>query len=240
MLAHRDNRLYAEWDLESSAAIILNRFPSSHVWTVKASQMILGTFNIYSNFVRWKEVPTGGVGPVHEPAQRSWHHLRSLLQNAVQRMNAASEETCHAAQNTTCHGGTFNADLPTVLVGFSKGCVVLNQLAYDLLGISSDEDADVRDFVNRVTAAYWLDGGHGGGSDTWVTRDDVLASLPRFEIHVVVTPYQVDDPSRPWIGREHDAFVNGLHRHKAAVKDVLYFADQRRSLENHFKILSMF
>jgi hypothetical protein len=242
MLAHRDNRLYAEWDLESSAAIISNRFPSSHVWTVKAAQMIVGTFNIFSNFVKWTDVPSGGIGPVHQPGQRSWHHLRSLLQNAVMRMNAACDQAInrHSVPNAACYGETFNANLPTVLVGFSKGCVVLNQLAYDLASLSGDEDTDVENFVNLVESVYWLDGGHGGGAETWVTRDDVLAYLTRFEIHARVTPYQVNDFLRPWIGREHEAFVAGLQRHKAKVDDILLFGDQPRSLENHFRILRLF
>lgn len=41
---------------------------------------------------------------------------------------------------------------------------------------------------------YWLDGGHAGGSKTWITDHAVLkdiASLPNLGIHIHVSPYQV-------------------------------------------------
>lgn len=43
---------------------------------------------------------------------------------------------------------------------------------------------------------YWLDGGHAGGSKTWITDHAVLkdiASLPNLGIHIHVSPYQVRD-----------------------------------------------
>lgn len=41
---------------------------------------------------------------------------------------------------------------------------------------------------------YWLDGGHAGGSRTWITEIPVLkylATLKNIGIHIHVTPYQV-------------------------------------------------
>ena len=64
-------------------------------------------------------------------------------------------------------------DLPMKIVGFSKGCVVLNQFLYELPTMKSD-DEDMVAFVRRVTDMYWLDGGHSGGSNTWVTDHTAL------------------------------------------------------------------
>jgi len=242
MLAHKENWQYVEWDIESTASILSRRFPASHVWVVKAAHMIHGTYNIFSNLVRWKEHASGAVGPVHESGHRSWHHLRLLLDNAVYQMNTILNDgvtQCTAStEREACGSKTFNASLPTTVVGFSKGCVVLNQLTYDLAEIPKDDD--VEDFIKLVTCMYWLDGGHGGGSNTWITDENVLASLSRFEIYSHVTPYQVHDPSRPWIGREQEKFVTILLKHKTRVKNTLHFADQGRSLENHFRILHVF
>lgn len=57
------------------------------------------------------------------------------------------------------------------LVGFSKGCVVLNQMVYELAGARADPD--LSHFVKSVSDMFWLDGGHPGGSETWVTDKQV-------------------------------------------------------------------
>ena len=96
------------------------------------------------------------------------------------------------------------------LIGFSKGCVVLNQLLYELKEAKKDKNTDA--FLKNIKAIYWLDGGHSGGSNTWVTYPEVLKELAQtgIEVHSHVTPYQVFDTMRSWIGREHEKFVRIL------------------------------
>lgn len=236
MLAHRENRQYAEWNLEATTRRLLNRFPNAHIWTVKAAKMILGTFNIYSNFLKWQELPNGYISPIFEEGQRSWHHLHSLIQNAVRLMND---------KNELASSHVFNAQLPLILIGFSKGCNVLNQLVYDLPAednkMSRQDDIDsVERFINLVNAFYWLDGGHSGESNAWITQDYLLRRLTRFEVHCHVTPYQINDKSRPWIGNEHKQFVAGLEKYNASVKSMLHFGNEPRSLLKHFQILNLF
>jgi len=245
MLAHRDNRRHAAWDLESTAAIIHRRFEQSHVWVVKAAHMELGIFNVFSNFVRWKSVAEGSGGPMHETGQRSWQHLKKLLENAVNEMNKTNELCEFRSQlpeehqcNRSADMPIFQANLPIVLVGFSKGCVVLNQLSYDLALASKEPEMET--FIDQVKSIYWLDGGHAGGRDTWITREDILKDLTRFEVECHVTPYQVNDPSRPWIGREQRRFASSIAKFGGKVTNTLHFENDERSLENHFKILEVF
>uniref|UniRef100_A0A8C5UGV8 Chromosome 2 open reading frame 69 n=1 Tax=Malurus cyaneus samueli TaxID=2593467 RepID=A0A8C5UGV8_9PASS len=61
------------------------------------------------------------------------------------------------------------------LIGFSKGCVVLNQLLYELKEAKKDKNIDA--FLKNIKAIYWLDGGHSGGSNTWVTCPEILKEL---------------------------------------------------------------
>ena len=243
-MAHRDNRRYAKWDVESTAALLLRRFPHSHVWIVKAARMELGTFSIYSNFVAWKSIADGPGGPSHHPGQRSWFHLQQLMENAVNQMNACSDDStyfCLAANSAQTQDGVHCANLPIVLVGFSKGCVVLNQLAYDRAStMNESDDTRAKAFVKLATEAYWLDGGHAGGRETWVTDDNVHRSLVGVSVHCHVTPYQVKDTSRPWIGKEQRRFVNGLTKYNVTFTNTVHFADEERSLENHFRILEVF
>jgi len=248
MTAHRDNHRYAKWDVESTAALLFRRFPRSHVWVIKAARMELGTFAIYSNFVTWKSVADGAGGPFHNSGQRSWHHLQQLMDNAISQMNTCSDnnaDTCSALPSSPPHDGIYSSCLPAILVGFSKGCVVLNQLSYDRAATLNTEaaetdDTHAREFAKLATEMYWLDGGHAGGRETWVTDDSVHKSLAGVTVHCHVTPYQVKDSSRPWIGKEHRRFTAGLTKHNVTFTNSTHFADEQRSLENHFRILDSF
>ena len=156
--------------------------------------------------------------------------------------------------------------LPLVLVGFSKGCVVLNQIVHELGNYVEEEGVEShnrkspipaaeiahkldhkrvqrgRDFVKRIKAFYWLDAGHSGTHDTWVTSDELLKTLSSLgaEIHVHVTPQQVCDPHRPWLGEEQRLFVSKLQQLGANVRETIHFEHDERSLEKHFRVLEVF
>lgn len=232
MLAHRDNKRYEEWNLESTARLLCQLFPHNHIWVVKASRMTLKTFAVYSNFVTSNDVGC----PEHEAGQMSWHHLYKLLGNAGERLrDACSEQT-----EDTCVDVKVNALAPVTLVGFSKGCVVLNQLLYDLA--LAKQDKDVGTFTDVVKAMYWLDGGHNGGLNTWIVHESVLKNLvgADIEVHSHVTPYQTEDDRRPWVGKEQKKFVSRLQRLGVAVNNTLHFSEETRSLDMHFRLLKEF
>ncbi|XP_063586570.1 mitochondrial protein C2orf69 homolog isoform X2 [Penaeus indicus] len=132
------------------------------------------------------------------------------------------------------------------LIGFSKGCVVLNQLIieFHLLSVVEDMAADsLRKFMSKVRNMYWLDGGHAGGSKTWITDHAVLkdiASQPNLGIHIHVSPYQVQDDQRPWIRKECKVFYNVLRRNGANISYTLHCEHEQPSLLSHFKVLDLF
>ncbi|KAJ8724639.1 hypothetical protein PYW08_016113 [Mythimna loreyi] len=131
------------------------------------------------------------------------------------------------------------------LVGFSKGCVVLNQLIYEFHYVKTltPGDAHMMRFMSRIADMYWLDGGHAGGKNTWITSRSLLETLTRLNVNVFVhvSPYQVQDESRPWIGREEKAFTSLLKKLGAKVNRYLH--DQpgmTHSLHMHFEVLANF
>lgn len=134
------------------------------------------------------------------------------------------------------------SEFPIVIVGFSKGCMVLNQLAYELPRLSITNDAILAEFVSRIDAMYWLDSGNGGHANAYVTDEDVLFHLaqnvPKVRVHV--TPFQVRDDARPWIRKEQGRFVAQLKSLGIDVKDKVHFADKKGSLSNHFRLLTDF
>lgn len=130
--------------------------------------------------------------------------------------------------------------MPIVIVGFSKGCVPLNQLLYDKT--EAESDPDVVDLFSKVTDMFWLDGGHNGGSNTWLNDDRILEKWSKTKVvfHAHVTPYQVDDSFRRWIGTEYRRFKEKLKKRGISVLAKLHFENEERSLDNHFNVLTVF
>ncbi len=125
--------------------------------------------------------------------------------------------------------------------------VVLNQLLHDVHLLTeetksnSESNKDQREFFGSVKSMMWLDGGHNGGSNTWITNKDLLSSLAKWSdltVDVRVTPYQIEDDRRPWIKKEEKLFSNILSRLLGdRFRRKVYFADQEPSIESHFRVL---
>lgn len=118
--------------------------------------------------------------------------------------------------------------------------MVLNQMVHELG--RAHTDPQMSPFIKCISAMYWLDGGHPGGSETWVTDKQVLMELAAsgLEIHTHVTPYEVCDPMRAWVGREHRHFIETLEEFGACLVKKLHFADEPPSIENHFRVIQEF
>ena len=164
----------------------------------------------------------------------------SVLMEMVPKETGESGNVTEIGQPTDFRNSV--PDLPLHLIGFSKGCSVLNQLVYELGALKRRNNPDVDNFISHVKTMTWLDGGHNGGSDTWVTKSEPLCNLAALPIHIYVhvTPYQVRDKMRAWIGREHERFVGILRTATASITDKLHFGDQPSCIENHFKVLENF
>lgn len=146
------------------------------------------------------------------------------------------------------------------IIGFSKGCVVLNQFLHEFDYYMKTSECDPEDqvgIVSKIKDMYWLDGGHSGGGNTWVTSRDLLETFSklgnlnffficflRFFLgitpHIHVSPYQIKDDRRPWIKKEEKVFFNTLCSLKVQVQRVVHFANVPPSIDHHFSILNAF
>lgn len=237
MEKHRDNKNYLKWNLENTARILQTGFPDMHIIVVKASRMEFKTFSCYDNFV-----PCNNCGvPDHTPTHQALQHLERLLQAVTSKLKSLTDsgEECQ----WWCKGLSLDKAHLT-LVGFSKGCVVLNQFIYEFhyLKTLTPEDESMTRFLSQITDMYWLDGGHAGGKNTWITSRSLLETLTRLEIniHIHVTPYQINDDRRPWIRKEEKTFGDLLTRLGASVERTVHFENQPISLDKHFEVLSAF
>ncbi|XP_037949965.1 UPF0565 protein C2orf69 homolog [Teleopsis dalmanni] len=96
--------------------------------------------------------------------------------------------------------------------------------------------------LSRIKDMYWLDGGHGGQKNTWITSRSLLETLTRMgmNIHVHLTPYQVQDDRRPWIRKEEKIFTDMLRRLGAPITRHLHYDSQTANLMTHFEVLQAF
>ena len=110
------------------------------------------------------------------------------------------------------------------------------------ISLSEREIERIKHLLSQVKAFYWLDAGHSGGQGAWVIDDTLLKSLAslKADIRVHVTPQQVGDPHRTWIGEEEREFVDRLRYYGANVEETLHFENDERSLEKHFRVLEVF
>lgn len=257
MESHPMHQQYIEWNLENTAKILHKKYPQSMIWVVRPNSMSHHTFSVYSAFLA--SIFNGSPDPtVPLKGQGSWFHLKSLLHNAIDKgitelnKEFSSQKNVDEKDSSNSKGTFLNTSddnqqtcqdfhrLPIHLVGFSKGCVVLNQLLYDLEQALQDELTII--FIKQVKQMTWLDGGHGGRKNTWVTQKEVLDLLKQtnVRIKVDVTPYQVQDSSRKWIGRDQRQFTAMLRKLGIAVEEKLHFEELEASLDNHFKVLEEF
>ncbi|KAJ0177595.1 hypothetical protein K1T71_006468 [Dendrolimus kikuchii] len=270
MQAHRDNRNYLKWNLENTARMLGHTFPNKHILVVRPSRIEYKSFSCYDNFV-----PNNNAGvPEHTPTHNALHHLEiafqggdqgsSLLVHSLTPLsNASIHHQCgeQSKSNGAAKGHTSHQKPETdfskwkeklslegsrlTLVGFSKGCVVLNQLLYEFhyTHTLTPGDSHMMRFIQRIDDMYWLDGGHAGGKNTWITSRSLLETLTRLNMNIFihVSPYQVLDEGRPWIGREEKAFTGMLKKLGAKVQRYLH--DQpgmTHSLHMHFEVLANF
>ncbi|KAG8432670.1 hypothetical protein GDO86_017059 [Hymenochirus boettgeri] len=267
MASHSENFRWKHWSLEDVAATLSKRFPNSYIWIVKCSRMHLHKFSCYDNFV---ESNMFGA-PKHSTELCAFKQLYLLLMNAftvaqnilssqnnknsVQRDYSLSNlDTCAAYTTNGCTSeneklihSTVNLGMLSVkdavsitVIGFSKGCVVLNQLLHELQ--EAIKEKEIRTFLANIAALYWLDGGHSGGFDTWITYPDLLKVFAQtgIAVHTHVTPYQVRDSMRSWIGEEHKKFVQILKDYNVKVNSQMHFSNEMASLDNHFRVHEVF
>ncbi|XP_038221637.1 UPF0565 protein C2orf69 homolog [Zerene cesonia] len=263
MQTHRDNRNYVKWSLENTARMLSENFPTKHIVVVRPARIEYKSFSCYDNFV-----PSNNAGvPDHTPTHHALHHLEKLLQELsirvkelptrqltdavmcglyadddvdIEEQGASNNENksksngaakCDAAAGTSLEHkqsplwwrDTLTLDKSKLsLVGFSKGCVVLNQLIYEFHYTKTLTPWDRHMCSNRAACAC-------------------ACACADVRVHVHVSPYQVADAARPWIGREERAFTSLLHKLGAKIDRYLHDdSTSPHSLNTHFEVLSNF
>uniref|UniRef100_A0A8D2APP1 Chromosome 2 open reading frame 69 n=1 Tax=Sciurus vulgaris TaxID=55149 RepID=A0A8D2APP1_SCIVU len=270
MTRHPENYQWENWSLENVATILSHRFPNSYIWVIKCSRMHLHKFSCYDNFVKSNmfgapehNADFGAFKHLYMLLVNAFNlsqngllskngnvwNKDSKTSNCRSNSSPTTSNGCQGEKERTyekCNESALSFNPPSLngasftLIGFSKGCVVLNQLLFELKEAKKDKNID--GFIKSIRTMYWLDGGHSGGSNTWVTYPEVLKEFAQTGIivHTHVTPYQVRDPMRSWIGKEHKKFVQILGDFGMQVTSQIHFAKEPPSIENHFRVHEVF
>lgn len=143
-------------------------------------------------------MPSNNCGaPEFTPMHFALQHLEKLLTNLSEKLiDMANNDDKFMAGNRSENEDDlklkekFNEeDLHLennnlTLIGFSKGTVVLNQFLYEFhyLKTLTPDDQTSMNIVNKIKDMYWLDGGHSGGKNTWITSRPLLETLTRLGI----------------------------------------------------------
>ncbi|TGZ51704.1 mitochondrial protein C2orf69 homolog [Temnothorax longispinosus] len=233
MEKHSDGKKYVKWSLENTATILSEQFPRSHIFVVRPSRMTItrnAVFSCFDNFIPGDKYGTPSFCPMHKAIQ----HLRDLLLCCLEHV-----KTLKMGEDIDSHNiETTNLSL----MGFSKGCAVLNQFLYEFhyYDDNSSDDPNINNFIKLIKDMWWLDGGHNGPRNTWITDQNILRSFVKLRInaHIHVTPYQMRDKDRPWIQMEENMFNDTLQKMGVSVQRILHFSDKARNLSSHFNVLT--
>ncbi|XP_043492140.1 UPF0565 protein C2orf69 homolog [Polistes fuscatus] len=231
MVKHVKKKEYTEWSLNNTANILSHNFPKYHVFVICPSR-ISNLFSCFDNFVKCNN--DYGI-PTFSSTYNALNNLQELVRSFCTKLNTLDKN-----QDTA----TYAPDkVNLTLMAFSKGCVVLNQFLHEFQYYQSQSipDTSMISFINNIKSMWWLDGGHGGCKDTWITDKGVLESLAKLkvDIRVHVTPYQIEDTSRPWIATEESSFFNTLQSLNVPIQRTVHFQNKPRSIIMHFNILKI-
>ncbi len=111
---------WKSWSLEDTLALLQKKFPGSAIWVVRPTRMLRYLFSCFHNFVQSSIV---GI-PTYSSGYGAVPHIECLLQDAIQQAYGRGQLRIPPR---------VVFELPLVLIGFSKGCVVLNQIVHELV-----------------------------------------------------------------------------------------------------------
>ncbi|RDD40044.1 UPF0565 protein C2orf69-like protein [Trichoplax sp. H2] len=232
MIKNQINKKYSHWHYHHVLEIIQKKFADSHILIIKPSRMHGQMYSCYDHFLHCDAY---GNPDYNKPSDYAIDHLETIILNTIKEVNKDLRRNDYVKY-----------DLPTVLIGFSKGCVVLNQLILELSNRKkciSENACDTNiNLFKRIAGIHWLDGGHSGENGTWLTNEgvinDLVSNVPLVCCHV--TPYQMMDGTRPWVYLEYERFVQLLNKSGGNIKTYNYFMDKPRSIDYHFNLLEAF
>lgn len=208
------------------------RLADAGLFVVEPARVESSGAAVYENLLQ-SCTATGEPLGYSSTGRRAATHLAALLEAAAEAAGA------HGGPPQAAHG-------PLVVLTFSKGCVVANQLLTELAllptGGNDTESAGAR-LLGALAEVHYLDAGlQCRGAH--LTDPAVAAALgkrsapPRVALHG--TPRQWRDQSRPWLAEEKARSAALLRDSGLRVVEREYLSQERPSLHMHFRCVDLF
>lgn len=200
--------------------------------------------------------PTTSYSPVGLPASSSIVSLlSSFLQEAESLVLKEGKDVCLRSSLAHCPR--------TILLGFSKGGVVMNQFLSEMSSLDTNSasehekigtiPASKDSFLKSISEVHYIDVGLNS-SGAYITDQNVVQRISQrltggggssVSVFVHGTPRQWRDEQRGWIVKEKDELVRLLKSEgensggKLQVHERFYFADRVPDLQMHFEIIDV-
>lgn len=161
-------------------------------------------------------------------------HMKKLYFKSLEEYNSKKKDQ-------------IDQNLPIILFGFSKGCIVLNQFCAESSCSSIESSIEfkhTRQFLMQIKHIFWLDGGHSGTTNSWITNQEIIQFVKKFQwsCYVFITPYQLK--SQKFVAvQEYKKFIELLETINVNIKNIYYFEEQENEdydLNLHFELLKHF
>eukprot|EP00928_Gymnodinium_smaydae_P092251 TRINITY_DN76074_c0_g1_i1.p1 TRINITY_DN76074_c0_g1~~TRINITY_DN76074_c0_g1_i1.p1 ORF type:complete len:335 (+),score=82.18 TRINITY_DN76074_c0_g1_i1:44-1048(+) len=244
------------YSLESLLWVLTCKYPEDTVVLVRP-RMMVGLFAAYVNFMfvdstgsprpmaqvrgaRSDAVVAGAEAAAEMPLQADADAEAEEEERAPELPRAAAhlEALLHALEER------LGESLPEALslVGFSKGATVLTCLLRELADAQRPES---RQLWSRATSVHFVDAGLHVPGECFPSEAPALRSLAEvcrrdFAVWIHGTPRQLQDPRRPFVAAETDAFAARCREAGLRVERRLYAEGQELSLDMHFDCLRCF
>ncbi|CAJ1366034.1 unnamed protein product [Effrenium voratum] len=236
MLEDPEAEEWKDWSTEAIALLMARRFPNLNIVLVRPSRMREG-FSCFDHFLT-TNINGDPLDGDYNPEGSAIKHLLLLLKDLA-RITGVGEQLLSRLY----------------LVGFSKGCVVVNQILAELGAETSTDDAMC--FLGMTRAIAWLDPGVNEGSCVFVTDEEVLSTAAKRLrsksaacLYVVFSPFQLYLDSYEFEYEDDEAATSeelGLDLLQSIMKEgrvplelEYCLFDQEPTLLTHFKVLQEF
>eukprot|EP00474_Spongospora_subterranea_P000787 CRZ01245.1 hypothetical protein [Spongospora subterranea] len=213
------NPHFNEWSFEQAAVKFLTNDPSiGMVALIKPSKRI-GEVSCFANFASVSQV---GSAKLYDKFGNTSEHLIGLL-NSLRRSLGNCPQVRHV-----------------VLVGFSRGGIVLNQLVTELAHYENDQ------LWSCIDEVRWLDSGNSPDVGAFPLDEQAMQAFGRMvksrviKVLICGTPFQWNDPFRRHVVAERRLFTRILHEHAQTPQFCVryYFVDEMPNIGNHFEVLT--
>lgn len=248
-------------DPRNIAEILVSKLGVSiNAWVVQAS-VFNGPFAVYREFVPSMNAmgEPRSYDPTSFPASNSTVLLISKCLEEAKKLICA-EQKLSLVKAPVAPSVSCPSRAKTIIIGFSKGGTVLNQLVAEFSHVKIENVGVCGDYhifptskeslLNSISDFHYVDVGLNTAG-AYLTDDFVIMKLSerlslcpdriRFVLHG--TPRQWCDSSRRWIRNEKDRLLKLLEGEaykcggKLEVCEKFYFADRRPNLQIHFEII---